>query len=130
MPKVDIGTRRYTEVRVNDEPGPGGACHHYEIVPSEEADLPVRNTQTDSDRTAPFCLIKFQEGPIKENSVNGIHNEDLIAIVIHRLRGFQSGKFACRQNAIALTKLEEALHWLNDRTQERVRRGVEGTSVI
>jgi len=36
------------------------------------------------------------------------------------------GKFACRQNAIAITKLEEAMHWLWARRMERETRGVQG----
>ena len=56
-------------------------------------------------------------------------NEDLIAIVIDRMRGFQSGDYACRDNAIALTKLEEALMWLRNRTNGREARGVEGTNI-
>ena len=43
---------------------------------------------------------------MKEAGKNGIHNEDLLVIVIDRLRGFQSGPFKCRENAIAITKLE------------------------
>lgn len=31
-----------------------------------------------------------------------------------------------RVNALALTKIEEALHWLQQRTLDRMRRGVEG----
>jgi hypothetical protein len=73
-------------------------------------------------------LIKFQRGPIKEVGVNGVSNEALLAILIDRMRGFQSGPFACRENACALTKLEEALHWLHSRTRSRVARGVEGTN--
>lgn len=38
--------------------------------------------------------------------------EILLAIVIDRLRSFQSGPFSSRENALALTKCEEALHWL------------------
>lgn len=40
------------------------------------------------------------------------------------------GKFRCRQNALAITHLEEALHWCQDRTAEREGRGVEGTHAI
>lgn len=39
------------------------------------------------------------------------------------------GKFRCRQNALAITHLEEALHWCQERTAEREARGVEGTHV-
>lgn len=74
--------------------------------------------------------ISFQDGPINEVGVNGVTNEALLAIVIDRMRGFQSSRYACRENAIALTKLEEALHWLHARTRARELRGVEGTHKV
>jgi hypothetical protein len=40
-----------------------------------------------------------------------------------------NGKFPCRENSIAITKLEEALMWLNKRTADRVKRGVEGKNL-
>jgi hypothetical protein len=72
--------------------------------------------------------IRFQNGPINEHGVNGISQEALLAVVIDRLRSFQAGPYACRENATALTKCEEALMWLKLRTQRRIDRGVEGTS--
>jgi hypothetical protein len=72
--------------------------------------------------------IEFQRGPIGVAGINGLTNEVLLAIVIDRLRCFQTSKYACRENALALTKLEESLHWLEARTRARVFRGVEGTS--
>lgn len=71
--------------------------------------------------------VRFQDGPIKEVGVNGVTNEALIAIVIDRMRGFQSGQYACRENALALTAFEEGLMWLQKRTRDREMRGVEGT---
>lgn len=112
----------HTTIRAGDQPGAGGACHEYFIS---------RTPTTDAEEMQPagdLGVVRFQNGPIHEARVNGCMNEDLIAIVIHRLRGFQSGPHACRENALALTKLEEALHWLNHRS-ERIKRGVEGTSV-
>ena len=41
--------------------------------------------------------------------------------------GFQDGEYRCKENACALTHIEEAQHWLQQRTIERMRRGVEGT---
>lgn len=73
--------------------------------------------------------IHFQEGPIKECGVNGVCNEDLIAMVITRLEHFQKSEFACRENDLAITKLEEALLWLRKRTMGREQRGVEGTHI-
>lgn len=74
--------------------------------------------------------IHFQEGPIFDCGVNGVNNEDLINMVIERLECFQRSPYACRENAIAITKLEEALLWLRKRTEGRVQRGVEGTSKL
>ncbi len=53
--------------------------------------------------------------------------ESLIAICVDRLQCFQRGEYSCRENAIALTHLEDAMHWLGHRTRSRVDRGVEGT---
>jgi len=120
MRKVKIGMDRVTEVYSLDEPDlRSGANHQYGIYPkTKDFNLPG------------LSLVTFQNGPIKEAGINGCHNEDLIAIVIDRLEGFQSSEFACRENAIAKTKLEEALLWLNKRTNDRINRGVEGTHEI
>ena len=102
-------------------PGPSGASTKYDIVGTAGL-IPGFGPRT-------FGVnLRFQEGPIKvEEDMNGITNEALLAVVIDRLRGFQSGPFACRENALALTKLEEGLMWLQKRTRERIARGVEGT---
>ena len=120
MRTLEIGTRKYTEVMVVDEKGPGNANHAYRVVGTAYSPAIAGRV---------FCEIGFQNGPIKEAGVNGVMNEDLIAIVIDRMRGFQSGDYACRDNEMALTKLEEALMWLRNRTNEREARGVEGTNV-
>jgi hypothetical protein len=70
--------------------------------------------------------IAFQAGAIKDVGVNGCQISDLLQICIHRLQGFQTGAFPCRENALAITKMEEALLWLEKRRQDRLTRGVEG----
>lgn len=102
------------KINVLDEPGAGGANHEYEVV-------------IDGDRK---ILISFQNGPIAEAGVNGLTQEALIAICMDRLQSFQKGPFSSRENALALTKLEEAKHWLFARTLERMQRGVEGTHKV
>lgn len=74
--------------------------------------------------------ISFQNGPIKEVGHNGVSDEALLAIVIDRMEGFQTGPYRSRYNALAITKLEEAMHWLNARTADRQKRGVEGTNTV
>jgi hypothetical protein len=113
--KHDLLTAKYTEVyHENPEEMKYNAPHKFSVYTvGPVADL--------------LAQIHFQEGPIKECGVNGVCNEDLIAMVITRLEHFQKSEFACRENALAITKLEEALLWLRKRTMGREQRGVEGT---
>ena len=105
-------------IEVMDEPGAGGANHHYKI-----------GCLTSMHGGADWSQhILFQNGPIAEHGINGLTQEVLLAIVADRLRSFQAGEYACRENALALTKIEEAQHWLHHRTLARMHRGVEGTS--
>lgn len=110
-------------IAVFDAPGSGGANHRYEIrgFTGENPSAPA------SEITGSQMTILFQNGPIPEAGVNGLTHEVLLAIVADRLRSFQNGPFACKANACALTHIEEAQHWLQQRTIERMRRGVEGT---
>lgn len=108
------------EIQVLDEPGQGGACHSYRITYAPDA--PVGGVDfLDTN-------IHFQNGPIKEFGVNGISGEALLAIVIDRLRSFQTGPFASDDNAEALKNTQSALDWLQKRTRDRLARGVEGTN--
>lgn len=77
-----------------------------------------------------ICTIHFQEGPIKDCGVNGVAIEDLIAMCVDRLQHFQDSKFNCRENAMAITKLEESLMWLRKRTLDREAKGIEGTNIV
>lgn len=73
-----------------------------------------------------YIRIKFQAGPLPDG-VNGCSIEDVIDVLVTRLEGFQKGNFRCRENALAITKLEEAKLWLLERTRKRQVQGVEGT---
>lgn len=116
------GQHLFTDILVIDDPGDGGAYHEYRVVRRQPE--PVGQ-----ESTAPvFSTVSFQKGPVAESGVNGVFMEDLLEICRHRLQCFQAGNFVCRENALALTKIEEALHWLNHRTADRQRRKVEGTS--
>ena len=75
--------------------------------------------------------IAWQNGPLgrgeQRRAPNGAFVETVIQAVVQRLEFYQSSKFSCRENALALTKLQEALHWLEHRTALREAHGVEGT---
>lgn len=98
------------------EKGPGGAYHQYLVV----SDVGLHEPKEQE--------IEFQKGPRNESaSVQGVIDSDLLEIVRDRLKSFQSGSYASRENACALTHIEEALMWMNRRVEDRIERQVLGT---
>jgi len=115
--EIEIGAEKYTKV-LREVDFEYNAPNVYKVSKSDDQYL--KDVQ----------IINFQSGPIKESGVNGVMNEDLIAMVIDRLEHFQQSEFRCRENSLAITKLEESLHWLGYRTNKREKRGVEGTHKV
>ena len=98
-----------------DEKGNGGANHRYLVVSDQGLSVPVETT------------IQFQDGPRKEEgSIPGVLDPDLLEIVRDRLKAFQAGPYASRENACALTHIEEALMWMNRGVEDRIERNVLG----
>lgn len=118
MRELDIGTKKHTVIEIGAMHPKFDVSHDYYVYPAEGG----RGIGFE------FAKIHFQQGPVKENGVNGIHNEDLLAIVIDRLRSFQMGPYLCMENHIALHCLELAMQELTARTDRRTEEGVEGTS--
>ena len=105
------------EVWHEGEIGPGGAYHRYIIYHG----IDVERDETKTE-------IKFQKGPRNTpGSIGGVLDVDLLEIVRDRLQHFQKGEFASRENACALTHIEEALMWMNKRVEDRAERNVLGT---
>lgn len=74
--------------------------------------------------------LRFQNGPLKENKADGCQIEDILSILIDRMKYFQCGNFACRENEVTLKYLELAMQQLNLRTANREARNVEGTQQL
>ena len=87
--------------------------HHYDIR---------------TDQGISIHVLHFQDGVVPEVGRNGMQNEEVLEVLIDRMNWINK-QFPCRENSLALTKLEEALLWLNKRTADRVKRGVEGQHV-
>jgi hypothetical protein len=81
--------------------------------------------------TATGLDIAWQTGPLGRGEdriePNGAFVETVIAAAKQRIEFYNEGKFRCRENSLAITHLDEALHWLQHRTANREERGVEGT---
>ncbi len=72
-----------------------------------------------------YLGFQIQEGPIKEVGVNGCQIDSVIETAKKVIEGFAS-RFPCRENTMAIQKLDEALMWMRERTRDRVERDVEG----
>lgn len=77
-------------------------------------------------------ILQFiHKEPVEEGSTelklisDGTTNEEVLEVLIDRLSFLQS-KFPCKENACCITHLQEGLMWLEKRTQDRLKRGVEG----
>ncbi len=120
--KVFLGESIQKRNKLNDvyaegEKGNGGAYHKYTVQRDTGGGFIASNG------------IKFQDGARNEaGSTFGVLDVDLLEICRHRLQCFQAGEYASRENAIALTHIEEALLWLNKRVEDRAERNVLGTT--
>ncbi|NFS06264.1 ABC transporter ATPase [Clostridium botulinum] len=115
---------KLNDVYTVDGKGNGGANHRYVICKHGETSWCNGNNSEEI-----YADIQFQNGARKEEkSIHGIANEDLLEIVRHRLQCFQAGPYSSRENACALTHIEEALMWLNRRVEDRIERNVLGTN--
>lgn len=105
---------------------PTFTCEFTEVVDCGNGEYLIRkvaNTAINEDQRV-LEYIKFHSGNPPQNGLNGIFVEDLIAVCIHRLQGFLNGPLASRETSLAVTKLEEAKHWLLARQSDREQRGV------
>ena len=71
--------------------------------------------------------MKFtiQSDPVSVVGVNGCQALDMLKYVKCLFESLNEA-FPCRENALTITKIEEAIHWQEARTRDRVLRNVEG----
>ncbi len=105
----------------------------------ERNKLKIKNTKDKEGNPAggtvegPGLSVVWQDGPlgIPPKAPTGAFVEDLLEAARLRILFYQvasDGKFACRENALAATKIEEALLWLTARRMKRTKRQVQGTN--
>ncbi len=99
---------------------------------NNESDL--QGCPTGGECNATGVIITWQDGPLgrgdQRKEPNGAFVETVIAMAKQRIEYCQNTKFSCRENALAITHLDEALHWLQHRTADREESGVEGTHTV
>lgn len=96
------------------DPHAGSASHHYRVY--------------DAETGAEFARIQFQHGPPRAaDSEAGILDGVLLAVLLDRFHGFQSGVHAAAENESVLRLLEEALGQIKARADRRAAAGTLGT---
>lgn len=75
----------------------------------------------------PYVDIKWQDGPYRgdKGEHNGACIEEVLIDAYEHLY-YLNKKFPCKENEMALSKIEEAVIWLDARTADRAYRGVLG----
>ena len=95
-----------------------GGAHDYEFQNSL-GHIDGKPIYADSKQKIQF-VMKTEKGMIP-----GLQSEQLLIALIDRHKKLNL-KFPSREGSLAITKMEEALHWLEARVKERVNRGVMG----
>lgn len=57
----------------------------------------------------------------------GLFTETLIQVAKEYLEAVNVGEMATRETSMVITKLDEALMWINKRSEDRKRRGVQAS---
>jgi hypothetical protein len=82
----------------------------------------------DVNWVAPIVKFTVQSDPISEVGVNGCQALDILKYVQFLFESLNES-FPCRENALTITKIEEAIHWQDARIKNRIKRGVEGKNL-
>lgn len=99
------------------------AGHTYELANFE-------NKNTEGQKIQFIHKEPVVEGSSELKTISdGTTNEELLEVLINRMNHL-NGKFPCRENAIAITHLDTALLWLEKRTNDRLKRNVEGQNKL
>ena len=85
--------------------------------------------EDDEKGIPPIVKFYIQSDPISEVGVNGVQALDMLKYVKCLFESLNDA-FPCRENALTITKIEEAIHWQDARTKDRQRRNVEGQNKL
>lgn len=93
-------------------------------------ELPTYFIDKDGSQDGEPFILKFCKGnkegdaPIQQE---GLFTETIIKAAKQYLEDVNVGEMASRETSMAITKLDEALMWIEKRSNDRKRRGVQNT---
>jgi hypothetical protein len=97
----------------------------YPSIPTTFIEL--KNVE-DVKGVAPIVSFTIQSDPIGEVGVNGVQALDMLKYVKCLFESLNEA-FPCMENENSIEKIEQAIEWQDIRTQDRLRRKVEGQNL-
>ena len=100
------------------------------ITPQKTYSLPTYKVVDGSIEDGEGQEIKFCKGSTNDDSIprqEGVFVESILMTAKIHLESVNVGELATRETSLAITKIEEALMWLNKRAEDRKLREVQGT---
>jgi hypothetical protein len=67
-----------------------------------------------------LCTVKFQTGPVDSSGLNGVTNEQLLQVLLHRTY-LLNAQIPCEENQIAITGMQTALAAFELRAAQRTQ---------
>lgn len=98
-----------------------------EMTSSNKQFISIENGE-DVKGLSPIVSFTIQSDPIGEVGVNGCQAADMIEYVKCLFQSLND-VFPCRENALTIEELEQAIKWQEARTRDRERRKVEGQNL-
>lgn len=92
--------------------------------------IPTYKVTNEGMQDGQGTVIVFCKGNKEDENVlrqEGVFSETLIMTVKTYLETVNKGEMATRETSMVITKLDEALMWMQKRADDRALRGVQGT---
>ena len=86
--------------------------------------ISIENVE-DVQGVSPIVKFTIQSDPIGVVGINGVQAVDVLEYVKNLFTSLNDA-LPCRENSLTITKIEEAIHWQDARTKDRLKRQVEG----
>lgn len=100
------------------------------VVPSATYEVPTFKITDNGPEDGLPAIIKFCKGNKQDANLlrqEGFFTETLIQVCKEYLESVNVGELASRETSMVITKLDEALMWINKRAEDRKLRGVQST---
>lgn len=99
-------------------------------IPGAAYEVPIYSVTNVGLVDAGKTYIGFCKGNKEDEGIprrTGFFTETLIAVAKKYLEENNIGELSSRETSMAITKLDEALMWIQKRADDRKNRGVQGT---